>query len=90
MLKTIAGLQGVTVLSKVAQKKIGGGVTGICAVRVSGGSYGGATGILDFGEQSSGGGASSAANSWCVNHIAQYGGRCQYDCAHDGYSAPWL
>lgn len=90
MLKTIEGLQGVTILSKDAQKKISGGVTGVCAVRVSGGSYGGATGVIDFGTQSSGSAASGAASSWCASHIAQYGGRCQYDCAHDGITASWF
>jgi hypothetical protein len=71
-------------------ERVTGGVTGVCAVRVSGGSYGGATGVIDFGTQSSGSAASGAASSWCASHIAQYGGRCQYDCAHDGITASWL
>ena len=89
MLKTIAGLQGVSILSRDAQKKISGDVTGICDVSDSGSSYGGVTGILDFVSQSSGGAASGAAASWCADHIAQYGGRCQYDCARDGITASW-
>jgi hypothetical protein len=92
IIKTIAGLQGVTKLSKDAQKIINGGrVSGVCAVSVSAGAGGAGTGggggILDFGSQPSGSAASGAADSWCVNHIAQYGGSCRYDCAWDGYGA---
>lgn len=90
IIKTIAGLQGVTKLGKVAQKIINGGrVTGVCAVSVSAGAGGAGTGggggILDFGSQSSGSAASGSANSWCVSHIQQYGGSCSYDCAWDGF-----
>jgi hypothetical protein len=88
-LRTIARLQGVTKLSKDAQKVVNGGkVSGICVVSVSAGAggagTGGGSGVIDFGPQSSGSSASGAANSWCVNHIAQYGGSCRYDCVWDG------
>jgi hypothetical protein len=91
MLKTSASLQGVSILSRDAQKKINVGVavSGVCQVRVSGGTDGGAYGILNFGPQSSGSAVSAAAANWCAEYIAQNGGRWQYDCAYDGYTASW-
>lgn len=88
MLKTIAGLQGVSILSRDAQKKISGGTSqaGVCAIRITGGDYGSTLGAINFGTGSN---PSDSANAYCSNYVSNHGGRCQYDCVYDGLQSSW-
>lgn len=97
MLKTIASLQGVSILSRDAQKRINGGLAesgsgggpsqaGVCAIRITGGDYGSTVGAINFGTSTN---PSTAANAYCTNYVNNNGGRCQYDCVYDGLQSSW-
>ena len=91
MVKTIASLQGVSILGRDAQKKINGGVAaggsgGTCKITYIAPSGDFSTFTAPFSGSCSQ--QSSAANSTCVNmleYMNTSGDRCRYDCGCDGW-----
>jgi hypothetical protein len=89
MLKTIASLQGVSILSRDAQKKISGGVAaagGTCRMTYTAPNGQTSTYTTTFSGSCSQ--QSAAANSTCVNmldYMNTSGDRCSYDCGCDGW-----
>jgi len=81
MLKNILNFEGVTLLNKEEQKTVNGDkINTGCRVLLGSG----AGGVINFIGATTGEQVSAAANTWCVNAIANGASSCRYDCFYDG------
>lgn len=82
MLNNILNLDGVTVLDKKQQKKVNGGMMGVCRLTTI--TNGNSETSYIFGLSDSGDSQEAQGQNACGTLLSAGADRCFYNCSHDG------